>query len=115
MFGPLSFWEVLFLFVAALLIFGPRKLPELGKTLGKGLREFKRASEDLKSNWNEHMREAENPINEVRQSLNDVRAEVEASANLSLDEEVPVPDAPEDVTTTAPEEPQEKKPDVSTN
>jgi len=39
---------MIFIFVAALLLFGPRRLPELGRTLGKGLAEFRRASAELK-------------------------------------------------------------------
>ena len=45
--GQLGFQELLIIFVIALLVFGPKKLPELGKSLGKGLREFKKATEDL--------------------------------------------------------------------
>lgn len=46
--GPIGFQELLLIFVVALLVFGPRKLPELGKTLGKTLAEFRRASNDIK-------------------------------------------------------------------
>lgn len=51
MFG-LGFPEVAFIIVLALLIFGPKRLPELGRTLGKGLGEFRRASNDLKRTFN---------------------------------------------------------------
>jgi len=37
------------IFVVALIVFGPRKLPEIGKTLGKALGEFKKASDELKN------------------------------------------------------------------
>ena len=47
MFG-LGMQELIVIFVIALLIFGPKKLPELGRSLGRGLAEFKRASEELK-------------------------------------------------------------------
>lgn len=40
--------ELIVIFIVALLVFGPKKLPDLGKALGRGLAEFKRASEDLK-------------------------------------------------------------------
>jgi sec-independent protein translocase protein TatB len=43
--GPL---ELVFIFVVALLVFGPKKLPELARTVGKGLAEFRRASSDLR-------------------------------------------------------------------
>ncbi|MFC1852006.1 twin-arginine translocase TatA/TatE family subunit [candidate division CSSED10-310 bacterium] len=48
MFG-IGTWELLIIFVIALIILGPRKLPELAKTLGKGLAEFKRASQEIRS------------------------------------------------------------------
>jgi TatA/E family protein of Tat protein translocase len=47
MFG-LGMQEMIVIFVIALLVFGPKKLPELGRSLGRGLAEFKRASEELK-------------------------------------------------------------------
>lgn len=52
MFGPLGVPEIIFLLVLALLIFGPRKLPEIGRTLGKGLAEFRKASNELKRSLN---------------------------------------------------------------
>jgi len=50
--------ELIFIFALALLIFGPKKLPELGKQLGKGLGEFKRASTDLKRSIEEEVEKA---------------------------------------------------------
>jgi len=47
-FGSLSFVEIAFVLVLALLLFGPKKLPEIGRMLGKGLGEFRRASNELK-------------------------------------------------------------------
>ncbi|HSH34980.1 twin-arginine translocase TatA/TatE family subunit [Schnuerera sp.] len=46
--GRIGFQELLVIFVLVLLIFGPSKLPEIGKSLGKGINEFKRASKNLK-------------------------------------------------------------------
>ena len=43
--------ELLIIAVVALIIFGPRKLPEIGRTIGRGMAEFKRASEDFKRTW----------------------------------------------------------------
>ena len=54
--GSLGWQEILVVFVLALIIFGPKKLPELGKSLGKGLAEFKRASNELKQTWEEEVR-----------------------------------------------------------
>ena len=48
MFGPLGFPELVFILVLALLIFGPKRLPEVGRTIGKGMAQFRRATTDLK-------------------------------------------------------------------
>jgi TatA/E family protein of Tat protein translocase len=47
--------ETIFIFVIALLIFGPKKLPELGRTIGKAMTEFRRASSELKSTFDREM------------------------------------------------------------
>lgn len=54
--GPLGFPEMVIIFIVALVVFGPRKLPELGRSLGKGLSEFKRASNDLRSTLDDEIR-----------------------------------------------------------
>jgi TatA/E family protein of Tat protein translocase len=56
MFGSIGMPELIIIFVIALVIFGPRKLPELGRSLGKSLSEFKRASNELKSTLEEEIR-----------------------------------------------------------
>jgi TatA/E family protein of Tat protein translocase len=56
MFGSLGFPELIVIFVIALIIFGPRKLPEIGKSLGKSLAEFKKASNELRSTLEEEIR-----------------------------------------------------------
>ncbi len=49
--GNLGFSEMLVILVIALIVFGPHKLPEIGKSLGKGIAEFKKASRDLAKSW----------------------------------------------------------------
>ena len=56
MFGSIGMPELIIIFVIALIIFGPRKLPELGRSLGKSLSEFKRASNELRSTLEEEIR-----------------------------------------------------------
>jgi TatA/E family protein of Tat protein translocase len=54
--GNLGMQEIIVIFVLALIVFGPRKLPDLGKSLGRGLAEFKKASNELKQTWEEEVR-----------------------------------------------------------
>jgi TatA/E family protein of Tat protein translocase len=49
MFGTIGGLELLVIFLLCLLVFGPRKLPELGRSIGKSLAEFRRATQDLKN------------------------------------------------------------------
>ncbi|MGC4084575.1 MAG: TatA/E family twin arginine-targeting protein translocase [Vicinamibacterales bacterium] len=89
MFGSIGMPELIVIFVIALIIFGPRKLPELGRSLGKSLAEFKRASNELKSTLEEEIR-----IEEQQQKSEAARAAVSAPAN-----------AEPHVTTATPAEP----------
>ena len=56
MLGSIGMPELIIIFVIALIIFGPRKLPELGRSLGKSLAEFKRASNELRSTLEEEIK-----------------------------------------------------------
>ena len=71
--GPLGWQETVVIFVLALLLFGPKKLPELGKTIGKAITEFRRASTELKATFDREMKslETENEsLKEVTQQYN---------------------------------------------
>lgn len=85
MFGSVGVPELIIIFTIALIIFGPRKLPELGKSLGKSLAEFKRASNELKSTLDEEIRMEERRSTE-RQEPPSVTApidEIHADAALN--------------------------------
>jgi sec-independent protein translocase protein TatA len=65
--GPLGTPEMIFIFLLALLLFGPKKLPEIGRTVGKAITEFRRASNELKATFDREMKnlEAETGVKEI--------------------------------------------------
>ncbi len=67
----LGWQETVFIFVLALLIFGPKKLPELGKTIGKALTEFRRASTELKSTFDREMASIEQENQTLKQATSE--------------------------------------------
>jgi sec-independent protein translocase protein TatA len=68
MFGSIGMPELIIIFVIALIIFGPRKLPELGKSLGKSLAEFKKASNELRNTLEEEIRIEEQKTEAAKQA-----------------------------------------------
>ena len=114
--GPLGWTEMVVIFFVALVVLGPKRLPELGKTLGKGLREFKRASDDLKANWHDHIRDIETP---VKKTYEEAKVEVE-EISAKVAEERPADSTPTEDSAIAPiapidpvVTPEEKKPDAN--
>jgi sec-independent protein translocase protein TatA len=67
MFGSIGMPELIIILVIALIIFGPRKLPELGKSLGRSLNEFKRASTDLQNTLEQEIRLEEQKEKQVKE------------------------------------------------
>jgi TatA/E family protein of Tat protein translocase len=57
--GPVGWQEMVVIFIVALVLFGPKKLPELGRTLGKAITEFRRASSELKATFEREMQTLE--------------------------------------------------------
>lgn len=60
--GSLGFPEIAFIAILALLLFGPKKLPEIGRTLGRGMAEFRRATDELKRSINTELALDESPV-----------------------------------------------------
>lgn len=65
--GTLGMPEMVFIFVLALLLFGPKKLPEVGRTIGKALTEFRRASSELKATFDREMKSLEQETESLKE------------------------------------------------
>ena len=89
--GQLGFSEMLVIFIVALLVFGPKKLPELGKSLGKGIREFKKATEELKSSWEDQVKDISTPLNEVKRDIHNMGQDMKADFYKHLEESAETP------------------------
>jgi TatA/E family protein of Tat protein translocase len=87
--GPIGFTEMVVIFFVALVVFGPEKLPDLAKTAAKGLREFKKATDGLKSNWQEHLRDVETPVSDIKKTFEAAKADVEEVSAKIIEEEAP--------------------------
>ena len=83
--GNIGMPEILLIMVIALIIFGPRKLPELGRSLGQSLAQFRRASEDFKRQWEE---EVDIERNRLDAPPPPVEREGNVSAGVELNEDV---------------------------
>ena len=65
--GTLGVPEMIVIFIVALVLFGPKKLPELGRTIGKAITEFRRASSDLKSTFEREMQSLERESDSLKE------------------------------------------------
>ena len=68
--GTLGIQEMIVIFFLALVLFGPKKLPELGRTIGKAITEFRRASNDLKATFEREMQTLERESQSISQVAN---------------------------------------------
>jgi TatA/E family protein of Tat protein translocase len=93
MFGSIGMPELIIILVIALIIFGPRKLPELGRSLGRSIGEFKRASNELRNTLEEEIR-----VEEQR----DQRAAIRAEQDSAVEAAAPPAPAPSTPVTPAP-------------
>jgi len=66
----LGMQELIVIFIVALIVFGPKRLPELGRTLGKGIGELKRALSGVKDQINEEVKDVKDPLLDNINTLN---------------------------------------------
>ena len=71
MFGPLGMPEIIMIFIVGLLLFGPRKMPELGRSIGRALGEFRRASNEFKRTVEDEVSAEE--IRSVEKEIRDIK------------------------------------------
>ena len=68
--------EMAVIFILALVLFGPKKLPELGRTIGKAMTEFRRASNDLKATFDREMQTLERENQSIQESTKEAAKEI---------------------------------------
>jgi sec-independent protein translocase protein TatA len=67
--GPIGWPEMVVIFVVALMLFGPKELPKIGKTVAKAINDFKRASNELKDTWQRELSELERETQDIRTEI----------------------------------------------
>jgi len=65
--GPVGVQEMVVIFLVALVLFGPKKLPELGRTVARAMKEFRKAQGEFKATLQQHMNELERENESVRE------------------------------------------------
>lgn len=106
MFGSIGFQELIIIFSIALLIFGPKKLPEVGRSIGKALREFRRTSDEIKEKIEEEIQ-----ADEFRAIKKDIEHTVDITGSINTENNNPY-DLPDETRDEAP--PKEAEPPKDT-
>ena len=96
MFGSIGMPELILIFIVALLVFGPKKLPEIGKSLGKGLAEFKKASDELKKTIETEIEQGKTELSAVKEHVSSIQ-----NTLISPPSEATVPQLPADPASVA--------------
>ena len=114
MFGSLGVPEILLIFIVILIVFGPRKIPEIGQMLGKALGEFRKATDDLKNTIEREVR-----LEELKSVAPSIMTPVESVARnepvtfsqATMDPETSSEDPAPPASTEAPADPNASKPE----
>ena len=111
--GTVGVQEMIVIFVIALVLFGPKKLPELGRTIGKAITEFRRASNDLKATFEREMQTLERESQSMSQVAQVTASDIFNRA-INYDPEPEVRSLPPAETAWNPLEPQQENTDHTT-
>jgi len=80
-FGTLGMPELILIFVVALLLFGPRKMPQIGRSIGRAMGEFRRASNEFKRTIEDEV--AADEIRDVEKDLKDIKKTITDPIGIS--------------------------------
>ena len=72
--------EIILILAIALIVLGPKKLPEIAKSLGRGIAEFRKATQDFKENL-----QVDNELKEARDTIREVKEDLEETVRKSMD------------------------------
>ena len=100
MFGSIGMPEMIIILVIALIVFGPRKLPELGKSLGRSINEFKKASNELRNTLEEEIRVEETKEQRAKIEADQKSAVAGAEVHTTTPSPVSTPPPVEDATVS---------------
>jgi len=82
--GPIGVQEMIVIFLVALVLFGPKKLPELGKTIAKAVSEFRRAQSDLKATFEREMRSLEQENESLKEATRQAAIDLDKFVDMHL-------------------------------
>src|ERR1041384_6494104 len=108
--GTVGVQEMIVIFVIALVLFGPKKLPELGRTIGKAITEFRRASNDLKATFEREMQTLERESQSMSQVAQVTASDIFNRA-INYDPDHETRSLPPAETAWNPQEPQKVEPE----
>src|ERR1700681_2399123 len=80
--GTVGVQEMALIFLVALVLFGPKKLPELGRTIAKAITEFRRASSDLKATFEREMQSLERETESIKDVMHPITSEIQSATNF---------------------------------
>ena len=82
--GPIGIQEMIVIFLVALVLFGPKKLPELGKTIAKAVSEFRRAQSDFKATLDREMQALERENESLKEATRQAAVDITSYADIDL-------------------------------